>query len=85
MSPDYPCLGCGFLVFHEPPGSYVICPVCGWEDDGVQAADPFYQGGANGISLADHQQIALARFPMPIVQHGQFQRDPQWKPVLIEE
>ena len=32
--PDlYPCPCCGYLVFDEGPGSYAICPVCGWEDD----------------------------------------------------
>ena len=28
-----PCPSCGHLVFDEEPGSYSICPVCGWEDD----------------------------------------------------
>mgnify|MGYP003732721989 FL=1 len=35
----------------EPPGTFEICPVCFWEDDGVQYEDPDYEGGANGISL----------------------------------
>jgi hypothetical protein len=35
----------------EPPGTFEICPVCFWEDDGVQYEDPGYEGGANGISL----------------------------------
>ncbi len=34
-------------------GTFNICPVCWWEDDNVQAADPDYQGGANGLSLRD--------------------------------
>ena len=30
---------------------YDICPICFWEDDGVQFADPDYEGGANEESL----------------------------------
>ncbi|MEU0987837.1 CPCC family cysteine-rich protein [Streptomyces sp. NPDC005953] len=32
----YPCPCCGRLVHQSPPGSFQICPVCGWEDDLVQ-------------------------------------------------
>ena len=53
---DYPCPSCGFLVFDEPPGSYVICPVCGWEDDHVQLRYPSMRGGANKISLYESQR-----------------------------
>jgi uncharacterized Zn finger protein (UPF0148 family) len=81
MNPDYPCPACGFMVFDEPPGSFVICPVCDWEDDYVQAADPLYQGGANGISLADHQQAVLRKYPLNVQEHGEYRRDPRWKPV----
>jgi Zn finger protein HypA/HybF involved in hydrogenase expression len=31
--------------------NFEICPICGWEDDNIQGADPNYCGGANGISL----------------------------------
>jgi hypothetical protein len=48
----YPCPCCGFLTFDEEPiGTYQICPVCYWEDDPVQFADPSYTGGANRVSL----------------------------------
>jgi hypothetical protein len=77
----YPCLGCGFLVLSEPVGSYGTCPVCGWEDDPVQAADSEYQGGANGISLADHQYGVLQRFPLTVREHLGLHRDPGWRPV----
>jgi len=33
------------------PGSFVICPVCFWEDDDVQLEDPDFSGGANRPSL----------------------------------
>ena len=49
---SYPCPACGFLTLSEqPPGTYDICGVCGWEDDPVQYNDPDYRGGANGPSL----------------------------------
>jgi hypothetical protein len=35
----------------ESPGTFEICPVCNWEDDNVQAADPTFEGGANSVSL----------------------------------
>jgi len=31
----YPCPCCGYYsLTAEPPGSYLICPICCWEDDG---------------------------------------------------
>ena len=41
MATRFPCPCCGYLTMGEPPpGSLVICPVCGWEDDAVQYDDP---------------------------------------------
>lgn len=51
----YPCPCCGYEVFHEPPGSYEICPICFWEDDLVQLAFPDMPGGANECSLIEGQ------------------------------
>ena len=47
------CPVCGNSVFSkaEFPGSYVICPICGWEDDDLQYYEPSYEGGANQVSL----------------------------------
>lgn len=46
------CCCCGYLTLGEaPPGTYEICPVCGWEDDFVQFEDPDIEGGANQVSL----------------------------------
>ena len=48
----YPCPCCGFLTLGEPPpGTFIICHVCGWEDDAVQFDNQDFQGGANDLSL----------------------------------
>jgi hypothetical protein len=48
----YPCPCCGNLTLDEkPPGTWLICEVCWWEDDPVQFADPDLRGGANRVSL----------------------------------
>lgn len=57
MMTRYPCPCCRYRTLPEaPPGTYAICPVCGWEDDPVQFDDPGYSGGANRMSLADARQ-----------------------------
>jgi hypothetical protein len=40
----------------QPPGTYEICPICGWEDDLVQFEDSDYRGGANHLSLNEWRQ-----------------------------
>ena len=48
----YICPCCGKHTLHEnPPGTFEICGICGWEDDDVQYNDPAYSGGANEVSL----------------------------------
>lgn len=44
------CPVCGRHNFSEE-NSFDICPICGWEDDGVQAGDHCYAGGANHLSV----------------------------------
>jgi hypothetical protein len=51
----FTCPCCGHRTLDEPPGSYHICQVCFWEDDGVQLLNPAYQGGANRPSLMECQ------------------------------
>lgn len=48
--PMQPCPCCAELTMAST-GEYEICPVCGWEDDPLQASDPSYAGGANDSSL----------------------------------
>lgn len=72
----YKCLCCGYLTLgEEPPGTFQICPVCYWEDDPVQAADPMYEGGANGVSL-NQARINFHGFGASIRQALKLVRDP---------
>jgi hypothetical protein len=49
---DECCPCCGYLTLAQAPsGTYELCPVCFWEDDGVQFRNPDYEGGANKVSL----------------------------------
>ena len=48
----YACPCCGNYTYSQPiGGTYDICPVCFWEDDGFQLNHPDYGGGANTPSL----------------------------------
>lgn len=48
----YECPCCGYYTFDEKPNNtFQICPVCYWEDDGIQLNDFDYEGGANNMSL----------------------------------
>jgi len=44
------CPICQEYEFAEE-NDFDICEVCGWEIDGVQAAKPDYNGGANWLSV----------------------------------
>lgn len=46
MSQRNKCAVCGSEV-----DRFDICDTCGWQDDGVQNANPNYKGGANKMSL----------------------------------
>lgn len=83
----YTCPCCGFKVFDEPPGSYEICEVCGWEDDAVQLANPCSEGGANGDSLAEAQdnfQSTPEADIDEVIAEG-IERDPKWRPLNMTE
>ena len=51
MKTKYQCPCCGQFTLESSPGTYDICPICGWEDDPVQFEQPEYADGANRISL----------------------------------
>lgn len=48
----YKCPCCGFFTFEKKERTYDICPVCFWEDDPFQFANPTMENGANHVSLA---------------------------------
>ena len=67
----YTCRCCGYKTLDEPSGgTYEICELCGWEDDGVQSSDPDYVGGANGMSLREAQHAFLAETPEKPMQNS---------------
>lgn len=46
------CPCCGYYTLEKKAdNTFQICPVCYWEDDGIQLHAPDYEGGANGVSL----------------------------------
>lgn len=81
----YPCPSCGFEVFVDSSGSYDICPICDWEDDGVQLRFPFMKGGANGECLFEWQQKVLKDYPLNLCKVKGFQRDKLWRPLTEKD
>lgn len=87
MERRYTCPCCGHRTLSGPPGSYGLCPVCFWEDDGLQLLDPAFGGGANAPSLLECQAnyrcfgACEARFRElvrpPTVEEA---KDPEWRP-----
>ena len=47
---------CPICERHQFEDSYDICPVCFWENDGVQYDGPDFGGGANYLSLNDYKK-----------------------------
>ena len=84
---NLPCPACGYSTIGEDTyGTYNICPVCGWEDDGVQLANPASGGGANRESLIEAQEQALVDHPFEDQSPFQgFTRDPRWRPLNEDE
>jgi Cysteine-rich CPCC len=82
---DLPCPCCGFLTLEQEYGSYSICPVCGWEDDPVQLANPSSGGGANKQSLAEAQAVALVKYPANVEIASGFRRAAAWRPLAPSE
>jgi hypothetical protein len=83
----FTCPCCGYQTFSEPPGSFDVCPVCFWEDDGLQLLNPAYRGGANGPSLMECQTNYLRlgaceeRFLNAVrPPEANELRDPEWRP-----
>ncbi|MEU8700613.1 CPCC family cysteine-rich protein [Streptomyces sp. NPDC048680] len=67
---------------------YEICPVCFWEDDGVQFRRPTMAGRANKVSLVEAQRNYQdfgacdqhgRRYVRPPAEDGPL--DPAWRPI----
>jgi hypothetical protein len=85
-SQECPCPSCGFYTIGEAFfGSYDICPLCGWEDDGLQLANSACGGGANRGSLIEYQRESLEILPIELQEHGLYKRDSKWRPLNREE
>jgi hypothetical protein len=75
------CPACGFRSLSgEYYGSYQLCPVCDWEDDAVQLANPCSEGGANKLSLCEYQKLVESK-NVPIG----YDRDPAWRRLNEQE
>jgi hypothetical protein len=85
LTRDIPCPCCGFLTLEGEYGSYAICPLCDWEDDGVQLANPTSEGGANKESLVQAQAAAVEKYPVHVQLAGSFRRSTSWRPLLPSE
>lgn len=58
----YKCPCCGIYDYEEEVGgTYLICPICGWEDDAIQLHEPNYIYGANKYSL-NESRINFLRY-----------------------
>jgi hypothetical protein len=55
-TPRLTCTCCGYVTLPGERGGYDICPICFWEDDPVQFANPSLRGGANPPSLVEAQR-----------------------------
>lgn len=81
-----PCPACGFLTVDEDSyGTYNICPICAWEDDALQLANPACGGRVNGKSLILAQRTALAEHPLTESIADNIERDNQWRPLTAVE
>jgi hypothetical protein len=81
-----PCPACGFeTVCESTYGTYGICPLCDWEEDPVQLANPCTGGGANRKSLAEAQHAALKKYPIGVEIAQGYKRDKRWRALESKE
>ena len=85
------CACCGYKTIEEK-GNYEICPICFWEDDPVQEADPWFEGGANAPSLFGAQYNfksfgAMEERHIPNIRavRSADEKDPNWRELIEED
>lgn len=84
----HPCPCCGYKTL-PGRGDYDLCPVCWWEDEGVQ---PWEYSGPNAVTLVEAQQEYLSE-GRPYRQRpgkvrppkGREARDPDWRPFELTD
>ena len=80
------CPCCGFNTIEDQMyGSYMLCPICDWEDDQVQLANPCSRGGANHYSLAEQQMKFGARVDISTQLYKGYARNRHWRPLNESE
>ena len=85
----YPCPCCGYETLPEkPPGTFNICAICFWEDDGYQFDNPDFEGGANHPSLRQAQKnfLDFGAIESRLIEYVRKPtekdvRDPHWEPL----
>lgn len=82
----HPCPCCGYRTL-PARGFYDLCPVCGWEDEGLQ---PWEFSGPNGQTLVEAQQEYFADQRPYRQRDGKVRaprrkeaRDPDWAPLEL--
>lgn len=85
------CPCCGHRVL-DSRACYDLCPICYWEDDPVQIADPWFEGGANVPCLEEAQRnfTACSAMEQRFVEFvrppdGDETLDPSWRPVRASD
>jgi len=84
---NFPCPCCGYKTFSaQADNSFQLCPVCFWEDDGIQLSYTDYNGGANKVSLYEAQknyrlfgacEKEMIQYVRPPQENEE--REPDWK------
>lgn len=87
----YTCPCCGYKSLSEKAsGTDEICKICFWQDDGVQLNNPFFEGGANKVSLYEGQQnfISFGACEIEMKHHvrvptSEDEFDEKWRPIEL--
>jgi hypothetical protein len=86
----YTCPCCGYKTIYRKETFFDLCPVCFWETDPTQLADPHYKGGANRPSLVEAQQNFIVFgacekevFPYVRMPLADEKKDKNWSPIDV--